>query len=147
LSKWHSARETTAADGWRSAPRVRALVAREGTSLFVRLLARLLDLLAGLAGAPDPALDTCPPPGIGLARAARGLLAHRARVEGGIVTDYRVLAPSAWNLAPDGLLARMLATLPAGGETPLLARIAVAAVNPCVPVRLHFDRPEGHGHA
>lgn len=143
----HDARETTAADDCRSAPLIRALLPREGMSLFVRLLARLLDLLAGLAGQREPAPHTNPPPGIGLACAARGLLAHRARVEDGVVTDYRVLAPSAWNLAPDGLLARMLATLPANDATPLLARIAVAAVNPCVPVRLHVGRLEERAHA
>jgi hypothetical protein len=142
-----AARETTVADGWRAAPLIRALLPREGMSLFVRLLARVLDLLAGLAGNPQPAPPANPPPGIGLACAARGLLVHRARVAGGIITDYRVLAPSAWNLAPDGLLARMLATLPVGSETPLLARIAVAAVNPCVPVRLHVGRLEERAHA
>ncbi len=141
------ARETTVADDWRAAPLIRALAAREGMSLFVRLLARLLDLLAGLAGQREPAPHANPPPGIGLACAARGLLAHRARVAGGIITDYRVLAPSAWNLAPDGLLARMLATLPANDATPLLARIAIAAVNPCVPVRLHVGRREERAHA
>lgn len=140
-------RETTAADGWRTAPLIAGLVAREGASLFVRLLARLLDFAAGLAGHVEQDAPCRAPAGIGFARAARGLLAHRARVEHGVVTDYRVLAPSAWNLAPDGLLARMLAALPVGSDTPMLARIAVACVNPCVPVRLRFETPEGRGHA
>jgi len=140
-------RETTIADGWRAAPLIAALLAREGTSLFLRFTARLLDLLACLDDEPEPAENREAPPGIGLARAARGLLVHRARIERGVVADYRVLAPSAWNLAPDGLLARMLATLPAGRETPMLARIAVASVNPCVPVRLRVEAREGLAHA
>jgi len=133
------ARETTAADTWRRTPLVAALMARQGASLFVRMLARLVDLLDCLAprrtaGAPLPK----PPAGIGLARAARGLLAHRARLEGGVVADYRVLSPSAWNLAPDGLLHRALRALPIGAETPVLARLVVSCVNPCVPVGLRL---------
>lgn len=143
-----NARETTALDGWRQAPLIEALRAGEGTSLFVRLLARLLDLLAGLdddCRLPQPPRSLLP--GLGLARAARGLLAHRARLSEGRVCDYRIIAPSAWNLAPDGLLARMLAALPLGAQTPMLARIALAGVNPCVPVRLRFDAREGACHA
>lgn len=137
-------RETTAADPWRAAPLLRDLHAREGASLFLRMLARLLDLLSCLDGAPDaPVLG---PPGIGLARAARGLLVHRARVVGGLVADYRVLSPSAWNLAPGGLLSRMLAALPMSGQTPMLARLVVSCVNPCVPVTLRME-PREVAHA
>lgn len=141
------ARETTILDAWRNAPLVAALLAREGASLVTRFVARLLDLLAGLVDAPDPACAPAAPPGLGFAWAARGLLVHRARVENGIVTGYRVLSPSAWNLAPGGLLARMLAALPIGPDTPMLARIAIASVNPCVPVRLRVETPEGALHA
>jgi hypothetical protein len=142
-------RETTAADRWRATPMLAALVAREGMSLFVRMLARLFDLLACVdAGraSPEDRLRS-PEAGIGLARAARGLLTHRARVVGGIVTDYRILSPSAWNLAESGLLGRMLAALPMGPQTPMLARLAVSCVNPCVPVRLRFGAMEEARHA
>jgi hypothetical protein len=135
-------RETTAADPWHAAPLLRDLHAREGASLFLRLLARLLDLVACLDGAPEAPVLASPAPGIGLARAARGLLAHRARVVGGLVADYRVLSPSAWNLAPGGLLSRMLAALPMSGQTPMLARLVVSCVNPCVPVTLQLDARE-----
>lgn len=137
-------RETTAADPWRAAPLLRDLHAREGASLFLRMLARLLDLLACLDGAPEASVLA--PPGIGLARAARGLLAHRARVVGGLVADYRVLSPSAWNLAPGGLLSRMLAALPMNGQTSMLARLVVSCVNPCVPVTLRME-PREVAHA
>ncbi|UOK69955.1 hypothetical protein [Ancylobacter polymorphus] len=135
-----SLRETTAADPWSAAPLLRDLHAREGASLFLRLLARLLDLVACLDGAPEAPLLA--PPGLGLARAARGLLAHRARVVGGLVADYCVLSPSAWNLAPGGLLSRMLAALPMSGQTPMLARLVVSCVNPCVPVTLRMEQRE-----
>lgn len=138
-------RETTAADAWRDAPLIRTLLGREGASLFVRMLARLLDLIDCL----DPrrerggALPAGASAGIGLSRAARGLLAHRARVEDGIVTDYRVLSPSAWNLAAGGLLPRALAALPIRAETPMLARLVVSCVDPCVPVRLRLGAMGG----
>lgn len=139
-------RETTAADLWRQVPLIAALVAREGVSLFVRMLARLLDLLdCLLPHRSEPTFST--EPGIGIARAARGLLAHRARVENGRIAQYRVLAPSAWNLAPGGLLARMLDALPIGAQTPMLARLAVSCVNPCVPVSLRFEPREALRHA
>lgn len=141
-------RETTAADLWRATPMLAELVAREGMSLFVRMLARLLDLLACIDGRTSSGDHLrSPGAGIGLARAARGLLAHRARVVGGIVTEYRILSPSAWNLAEGGLLERMLAALPMGPQTPMLARLAVSCVNPCVPVRLRFGAMEEARHA
>lgn len=140
-------RETTVADGWRRVPLLRELMAAEGASLFARLLARLIDLLACLDPREAPGETLPAAPGIGLARAARGLLAHRASVAGGIVTDYRVLSPSAWNLAPGGLLQRALDALPIGPHAPMLARLVVACVNPCVPVTLRLDAPEGRLHA
>lgn len=144
-----SPRETTAADLWRTTPLLAEIREREGASLFVRLLARLLDLLACLDVDPRAVAEETPLPGrgIGLARAARGLLAHRARVVAGIVTDYRILSPSAWNLAEDGLLQCMLAALPMNAQTPMLARLAVSCVNPCVPVTLRLGAMEEVGHA
>ena len=76
------------------------------------------------------------PPGVGLAEAARGLLAHRARIAAGVVADYRVLSPTDWNLAPGGVLARALAELPASSETRRLARLVVSCINPCVPTTI-----------
>lgn len=113
-------------------PLFRALLAHEGPTLFARLLARLADGLDALSGAPEPALSA--PPGVGIALAARGLLAHGARVQSGRVAAYRVVSPSAWTLAPGGLMDRALATLPAGAEGARLAPLLVSALNPCVPV-------------
>ena len=137
-------RETTVADAWRAAPLLNELHASEGASLFLRTLVRLLDLIGCLAAEACDLPETLPAAGegIGLARAARGLLAHRARVVAGIVTDYRVLSPSAWNLAPGGLLASMLAALPMNHRTPMLARLVISCVNPCVKVTLRLDARE-----
>lgn len=128
-------RETGALGRVAGTPLVAALLAAEGASLFVRLLARLLDCLAHLRPAtPMPAL----PPGI--APAARGLLGHRARLKEGRVAAYRILSPSAWNLAPGGLIERAFAALTPGPQARWLAPLLVSAVNPCVPVALLFER-------
>ena len=133
-------RETTALDRVAATPLLAVLLAAEGPSLFVRLLARLVDLLAWLAPAGGARPAVAVPAGIGLAEAARGLLAHRARLVAGIVADYRVLSPTDWNLGADGVLARALARLPASDATPRLARIVVSCINPCVPTTIAVVR-------
>jgi uptake hydrogenase large subunit len=122
----------------RAAPVIRALLAVEGASLFVRLFARIVDLLWMADGGRDTRLHGHAGAGGGYAQAARGILMHRAQVKDGHVLAYRVRTPSAWNLAPGGLFAQMLAALPARREAQMLARIAECAVNPCVPLTLHF---------
>lgn len=122
---------------------VAALLASEGPSLFVRLLGRLVDCLAALR--PAPALPVRElPPGLGIADAARGLLGHGARVEAGRVGAYRILSPSAWNLAPGGLLERAFAVLTPGPGARRLAPLLVSAINPCVPVTLSFVEDLAH---
>lgn len=131
-------RETGALGRVAGTPLFTTLLADEGPSLFVRLLARLADLVALLAE-PAPARPDAPA-GMGLADAARGLLGHGARMEEGRVARYRILSPSAWNLAPGGLLERVFAALdPASPQAPLLAGLALSAVNPCVPVTLDLQ--------
>ncbi|MFG1477365.1 nickel-dependent hydrogenase large subunit [Xanthobacter sp. V4C-4] len=130
-------RETGALGRVAATPLFAGLIAHEGPSLFVRLLARLADLLA-LLRAPPPAWPESPP-GLGLAEAARGLLGHAARVEAGRVTHYRILSPSTWNLTPGGLLDRAFAALSPSPDAPLLARFLLSALNPCVPVTLDFQ--------
>lgn len=132
-----SHRETSALGRVAATPLVSAMLASEGPSLFVRLLARLVDGLAhlspgSLAHLPGTALPA------GIAPAARGLLGHRADVQDGRVAAYRILSPSAWNLAPGGLLERAFAALSPGWRTRWLAPLLVCAINPCVPVTLSF---------
>lgn len=150
-------RETSALGRVAHRPLFVALLAQEGASLFVRLLARLADCLAALAflakgeGAPGrlprsngAASGFMAPTGIGIAPAARGLLGHGARVEGGRVASYRILSPSAWNLAPGGLFEQAVATLPPGPDAVRLAPLVVAAINPCVPVALALAPEVAH---
>lgn len=139
----HMQRETSVLGRVRATPLLSALLVTEGPSLFVRLLARLIDCLAALRPAPIEAQAL--PPGLGLAHAARGLLGHGARVEAGRVAAYRILSPSAWNLAPGGLLERAFAALSPEPQARRLAPLLVSAINPCVPVALRFA--EGPAHA
>lgn len=132
------ARDATLLSRVRNAPLLAALIARDGPSLFARLLARTLDLCASLSpqAAQSAPLSGARPHGIGFAQAARGTLVHRARVADGRVVSYKMLAPSRWTLAPGGLLERMLDAIPMRAETGQLARLSLLAVNPCVAVRL-----------
>ncbi|MFG1428077.1 nickel-dependent hydrogenase large subunit [Roseixanthobacter glucoisosaccharinicivorans] len=130
--------EATALGRVRAAPVIRALLREEGASLFVRLLARIVDLSWMAMGGGTAQLHGKAGAGIGYAQASRGILVHQAKVKDGRVLAYRVRTPSAWNLAPGGLFAQMLAALPARREAQMLARIAECAVNPCVPLALHF---------
>lgn len=125
-------RETGALARVAATPLMAALLAREGESLFARLLARLVDCLRTLAGVVEP--PAALPEGLGVAHAARGLLVHAARVEAGRIAAYRILSPSAWNCAPGGLLERAFAALPSGVQGRRLAPLLVSAINPCVPV-------------
>ncbi|MFG1243132.1 nickel-dependent hydrogenase large subunit [Xanthobacter sp. V7C-4] len=136
-------RETSALGRVAHTPLVSALLAGEGPSLFVRLLARLVDCLAALKPASAvPTYDL--PAGFGIAPAARGLLGHGVRLEAGRVAAYRILSPSAWNLAPGGLLERAFAALTPDPTARRLAPLLVSAINPCVPVTLSYAKEAAH---
>jgi len=129
-------------------PLMQELLRSEGASLFVRLLARLLDLLDCFCPSNDAGrAHRLPSPGkgIGLARAARGLLVHQAEIVKGRIAAYRILSPTFWNLQPLGLLERMLAN---GCNRLMLAQLAVTCVNPCVPVTFApYPLREAKGYA
>ncbi|MGR7994186.1 nickel-dependent hydrogenase large subunit [Xanthobacter sp. ZOL 2024] len=146
-------RETGALGRVGATPLFAELLAAEGPSLFVRLLARLADLLS--LGAVMPGISDAPlvPFGatradrsagqstlsLGHAEAARGLLGHGAQVVAGRVADYRILSPSTWNLAPGGLLEQAFARLAPGPDTAFVAGFLISAINPCVPVTLDLQ--------
>ena len=70
--------------------------------------------------------------------AARGRLAHAIEVDRGIVTRYRILAPTEWNFHPSGSAARGLALLAGArtGNTRTLAELMITALDPCVGYEL-----------
>lgn len=127
-------------------PLVVSVTERFGDGLARLFAARLADLaelprrmeaaIADLRPA-DPASAGRPSPGegCGVAETARGRLAHWLRLDGdGRLADARMVAPTDWNFAADGPLARGLAGAAARDRDDAVerARLLVAMLDPCV---------------
>jgi coenzyme F420-reducing hydrogenase alpha subunit len=133
----------------RTHPLVAAFIAESGNAVSTRMIARLTELAAllerlatGTGTARTPRLVDCfslgDDEGLGAVQTARGLLLHRARVAGGRVHEYQIVAPTEWNFHPAGALARGLLGTEAGNEAALArdARLVVQALDPCVACRV-----------
>jgi hypothetical protein len=146
-------RETSPFTRTRHLDPVAGLVLAHGNGLLARQAAVLVEvatlltrLQAALNDGPrTPRCETGTGIGVAQVQAARGLLVHRvelgrveqnwADMEGGLVRDYRILAPTEWNFHPQGVVARGLATLsPATDELDLRrqAGLFLTLVDPCV---------------
>ena len=122
--------------------------AAEGTSIFARLLARLVETAAASKrlNAPQSGLSwlggAAVRRGVGASwvQTARGLLIHWLRLEGGRVADYRIVAPTEWNFHPGGAYARGLAGKPAATEerARAAAELLLLALDPCVAYEVEF---------
>jgi hypothetical protein len=144
------ARETGPLARMARQPLVHALLEARGAGVLARFAARLAELaqsLEILAGrAPLPAnhggFAIAPGDGLGWVECARGLLVHRARLEGDAIADYRIVAPTEWNFHPRGAFARGALAIEAGGEAELerRARRLAASLDPCVALRLEIGR-------
>jgi len=130
-------------------PLIAALLRRDGRTASTRFVARLLelavlvrDLRTRSAGRIAAVRGHTLPDGVGLglAETARGLLLHRVQVEGGLVTDYRIVAPTEWNFHPQGPLPQGLAGLDAADRERLErdARVVVQSLDPCVGCRVEI---------
>jgi uptake hydrogenase large subunit len=143
-------RETSPLTRQRAAPLVHDLTVHFGSGLLTRLAAQLTEVARILAAdtgpSPKPAPGPDPlPPGVGLCQvpAARGLLVHRVRIAGEQVAEYRILAPTEWNFHPEGVVACGLTGVWEGSEPAdprPLARLFIAAVDPCVEFDLQVPR-------
>lgn len=78
--------------------------------------------------------------GIGraLAETARGLLMHEVVLDGDVVTDYLIVAPTEWNFHPQGVLHDRLLGADARDQAALRQQIVrlVTTLDPCVPWEL-----------
>lgn len=127
-------------------PLVVSVTERFGDGLARLFAARLADLaelpqrmeaaIADLRPA-DPATAGSPGPGegCGVAETARGRLAYWLRLDGdGRLADARMVAPTDWNFAADGPLARGLAGAVVHDRDDAVerARLLVAMLDPCI---------------
>ncbi|WP_338331933.1 hypothetical protein [Acetobacter sp. LMG 32666] len=120
-------------------PVMQALAGQGGVPPFARLVARVLEFLACLEGPEGRMFARVGPflaslgAGVGVARAARGMLVHVAQVHNGLVTDYQILSPTFWHAAKDGLFRQAISRLRPGCAK-VTVECVLAALNPCVPV-------------
>ncbi len=143
--------ETTAFMRHLDAPLVADLRARFGDGILARIVARQLEVVSlatelaqlddssDLGAAPFQPAGASRMAGEGFAaiETARGRLIHAVRLQGGSVTDYRILAPTDWNFHPTGPVARRLSTLGGRGSgIEQRARLLIDAFDPCAPYRL-----------
>ncbi|MBI5718060.1 MAG: nickel-dependent hydrogenase large subunit [Burkholderiales bacterium] len=139
-------------------PLLRELVARRGSGVLARVLARLYELaqvtpwvehwLAELRpGEPFHSPARLPTEGqaAGLAEAARGALGHWVTVRQGRIANYQIVSPTSWNFSPrDGagtpgaLEAALVGTPVAEGDsTPVAVQHVVRSFDPCMVCTVH----------
>jgi len=125
----------------RAHPLVAAQLGRHGPGVAAHAVARLAELadlpdhMARLAAAlaeTNPSRQSQNGIGTGTVETARGRLTHGVRLEGGRIADYRIEAPTDWNFAADGPLARGLSGAFADNGLPERAGMLVTALDPCV---------------
>ncbi|MCG5242955.1 nickel-dependent hydrogenase large subunit, partial [Azospirillum doebereinerae] len=140
-------------------PLVVSVAERHGFGLAALLAARLADMaalprhMAEATGRVRPAVpavaflvSAAPGVGCGVVETARGRLAHWLRLgPDGRIADFRAVAPTEWNCAADGPLARGLAALPAGPDLAERARLLVALRDPCVACTVTLEEAGGAG--
>jgi hypothetical protein len=102
-----------------------------------RLAARLRELASLLAAHQECAAGCATLEdgvGVGWVDNVRGLLLHVARVQGDRVLDYRIVAPTEWNLHPQGAVACDLLDTPVRDPADAMARAtrSVRSLDPCV---------------
>lgn len=76
--------------------------------------------------------------GLGQVQTARGLLVHALEMRDGLISEYRMVAPTEWNFHPRGLLADVLTGYPAADAAVLREDIGLflRILDPCVDFEL-----------
>jgi hypothetical protein len=120
-------------------PLVAAAIARWGRGVGARFVARLVEMAAVLDhfGSRHGAVPLGGHAAIAWVETARGLLVHRAELDGERLAGYRIVAPTEWNFHPDGAFTRGAMALAAddGAKLERELRWLVASLDPCVSVR------------
>jgi len=131
-------------------PLIQNVFSNYNNSLLTRITSRLVELasipqqlteLSNKLTQQHPTMTrTVKPKGLSTVETARGRLVHRIKLEDGIISHYKILAPTEWNFHPKGVVNAMLANLqvtdPSEFET--LAHILINAIDPCVGYELNI---------
>ena len=138
-------------------PLVRAAVARSGTHVRTRVLARLIEIARIVTLMPQwlAALEADAPyhaegalqdgAGMGLNEAARGALGHWIDVRQGRIANWQIVAPTSWNFSPrdavgtPGALEAALVGAPVGDgeQAPVAVQHIVRSFDPCMVCTVH----------
>ena len=139
-------------------PLVTDAVQRHGSTVYTRVLARLIELarvvplMESWLQAIAPTEAFCVPAelpdeghGIGLTEAARGSLGHWLVVQDGRLANYQIVAPTSWNFSPrdaqgtPGALEQALVNAPVlpGETTPVSVQHIVRSFDPCMVCTVH----------
>lgn len=119
------------------------------TRLSARLLARLLDVLEGIAALAQgntagyvQGISIADDVGLSVVRTARGMLLHQVKIEMAQVAEYLIVAPTEWNFHPQGALVKGLLGLQENDEERLIATIKlyVLSLDPCVEYEIEVQR-------
>ena len=134
------------------------LIRQQGSNVFTRELARLLELASvseamlqwASALQPDkPFIDNSPAApdgeGVGLVEAARGSLGHWLRIEDGKIASYQIIAPTTWNFSPrdaagtPGALEAALVGTPVADTTDdsVAMQHVIRSYDPCMVCTVH----------
>ena len=116
---------------------------QSGSKVLVRLLARLLDVIAMASSSAAARLDVASPSvgeGLAVVRTARGLLMHHVRLAGENVAEYEIVAPTEWNFHPAGAFAQDMRGLVEQDAKSLkrLAQIEALSLDPCVAYEIEI---------
>jgi Ni,Fe-hydrogenase I large subunit len=141
-----SPRETGARARQHAHPLIAELTNGPSGPILPRLAARIVELADILKrGAGDRIGSAAIRHGDAVAwvETARGVLIHRAALQGERIVRYQIVAPTEWNFHPRGALAVELAALRVADRTVLERRIdlLVQSLDPCVAYRVEV------GHA
>lgn len=121
---------------------------QRGSKVLMRLLARVIDIVALAQGEHAARLDVSSPAageGVAAVRTARGLLLHRVRLEKGEVTEYTIVAPTEWNFHPDGVFAHEMRSVQVHDRVELenYAQLAAMSLDPCVAYEIEIRDANG----
>ncbi len=125
-------------------PLIHALVQRYGSTVYTRMMARMIELMTlvtltekWLQQGFEPKMPFIAPHqtiqnsrGVGLIEAARGSLGHWITIKNNHIHSYQVIAPTTWNFSPRDHLGQAGALEQALAGTPILQHNGQLETNP-----------------